>query len=1814
MSGARADLKEQPHIQHGDRSTYMLALLQQLLACAQIQKAHGIRVSLQELRTEGYKQRTVTKLLDRALSPELLLKEVRVHVAPFCAEHGICCDEALQEHVMELAPSLSRTNGQGRLQRAAKLLHCISDVQRRAECLIRLLQHWREAEVPVELRPFVDESESWPSPQRQELRQQLIMLDAQRLLKRYGQSSPDARDTGRNERLVKHLLSHSEHGPSIQHGIESLKDALSIMSAFPQTFTRAEVLFLSLTHLVAEVVGAEDVSIDALCNDAFDVLNCAGSTFEHVFATRCFAHYCIDQIGDAAACIASSESRGFAEPGVSSVRQVKAGSSALCAVAVKVLQRAALLQHRGADASQLRIEQWTADSTLELFMRLQRLQQEFDVFVDPTDLPTEHASCTSTVRTVESASTRNATEIFQRHAAPLLKRMVSEWRSREDVAAAHSRDQIVAATATAALQDDDVGNGCLLTQLLRLGHLLGLEQWRVHEAVIREAASVGLLPACRSAIEELLQSQSAENSADLVGLVKRLLHNVCEHLKVAHRPTEMIHQLTQLEESVVTCISACPAVDIAPLLELVQDLHFATETLLSSDILDTIVDGQEARSHLQTLPVAHRHHLSCLDCADATMQSDGFNTDFDIFPNAFSELQCQLIPGPAATKAILDYLSVKHQAESALSLEVVLSNMLELLRPSDCVELSTALMLRHPGSIPKAVLLQVCRDRSSRVMRAGNMVDHQLAAAYLGCLERNNALEVFSSSLSYVRPGKNPMEHQRLLHLLQLGSDLAVLWGDSGLHAKVSQMRVDPKWRRTLLLLDVPFEDARFDIRLWSDRGLQSNAREAALVYKQSLLPLLIKASHFNLGLALQYGHDYGVPDKEVVAQWIEVCLTMPNSAAAWAAIGSASKPVEQALSASLKEPYRLQVPPVLANLPSQVIQDVLLRILPHVSPYDYGRIGFILGLLESSPQMKRLISVLRILQKYTRISPPREAETQQVSVLTSRLQREQHLQKSESERAADEARHLAKHCLPWHAVALGQDVWATLRPELCSPDSVAKLFPLSPLLNLDPDEFYVSHLRHLEESVGEKPDACSSNGLSHSLTAKDMLLEMQDPWKALGVAQSLEKKMQLGPEQIAIARCRQEILRRAVSGHYNIDVEVRDLERQMSELHTHICLLESRWDLEEAGLSIFQDLLVQHGVKACVKSMYFYLPVLLILSASCNYSTSGLAPAITSAQKMGPLGLHKLVDALCIRHDLSPKTIRQYLIEQWIMNPRIVPEHVPTSLQELHAKVAAEASSGDPAQSHRLLQKSQLMHNGQNFHMFFQTPGDIMCLERVVFVAWPPHDSSSSFFSVTKEAREDAKTRCLFLLRLIFTEVKDRVVPYDAKCRALTVIFRIAPTRTIEKAYRNSLEELQNLWKCYIYMDAFERLGTPQDFKRFFQCSKEGLARSLWRSRQTDSCMVQVIASLCLDYKVIDSHFWAAILNRLHAAHFHSFLRDVLAALHERLASEMPYDPNFVAILRDLVRAPVDAVAAWCKAAGADAVPSLASWLPLLPYVLRRSPFIADLDPSGLALQLLAAVRSPSLPAAPLASLASAMVGQGMHCPSQVAVGHGVQHPAAADRPGAGQPLCDREVAAAPIRDSGFEDAPGSTFEAHREMFSELALEIACCDSCLDRLEAFVREEIVGRYPDLIWNRCLQQRAGSIRKILFQGILLHRLAVEAQSRLPSALFGELAEFAVTTMSIEELMEAAMMHARFSDATRLVVHFSKIHSVPQMGDLLMGSDTPVDGEAAEYLRNLCNGLRGSPATCEAFNDFAVHVNKLLASSAAVARRCETAGA
>lgn len=382
-----------------------------------------------------------------------------------------------------------------------------------------------------------------------------------------------------------------------------------------------------------------------------------------------------------------------------------------------------------------------------------------------------------------------------------------------------------------------------------------------------------------------------------------------------------------------------------------------------------------------------------------------------------------------------------------------------------------------------------------------------------------------------------------------------------------------------------------------------------------------------------------------------------------------------------------------------------------------------------------------------------------------------------------------------------------------------------------------------------------------------------------------------------------------------------------------------------------------------------------------------------------------------------------------------------------------------------------------------------------------------------------------------------------------------------------------------------------PQDFKRFYQCSKDGLVRGLWHSHQSDLRVVQIVAALCLDFRVCDGRLWAAILTRLQSLQLHEFLRKVLSSLHDRLLLDLPEEPALTSSLDELLRAPIDALSTWLQAQVRGPPPSLLNWLPLQPCWLRQSPFIAAFDVLSLAGTLLRETQSVALSGPDVVRIASAVFGEG----AIARLSDGDHVPAAA-------PRSLQRTSSHP------DDKTPSLHAPCRQLLGVLAFEIAVCDLSASRRDQFARE-VVERHSELIVAcvpRCTLAGAASTREVLFDGILQHQLVREAHARLTEAQFRDFASHAVAVRDVRDLLHCAVSLGQLDSAVKLLALFARCHAIPSVSDILDGccadaaasggSDSPGAfrqcGGAAAYLDNLCRELSSAPGADEIFQDIA----------------------
>eukprot|EP00445_Apocalathium_hangoei_P025674 CAMPEP_0203918814 /NCGR_PEP_ID=MMETSP0359-20131031/59311_1 /ASSEMBLY_ACC=CAM_ASM_000338 /TAXON_ID=268821 /ORGANISM="Scrippsiella Hangoei, Strain SHTV-5" /LENGTH=286 /DNA_ID=CAMNT_0050845983 /DNA_START=63 /DNA_END=920 /DNA_ORIENTATION=+ len=281
---------------------------------------------------------------------------------------------------------------------------------------------------------------------------------------------------------------------------------------------------------------------------------------------------------------------------------------------------------------------------------------------------------------------------------------------------------------------------------------------------------------------------------------------------------------------------------------------------------------------------------------------------------------------------------------------------------------------------------------------------------------------------------------------------------------------------------------------------------------------------------------------------------------------------------------------------------------------------------------------VLRLLQTYRRSSAPSAEELAELEVRAAKLA-EMRLPSAPQEDIA-ETHRLVSQRLPWHRLAMASSpeaLWSVLASELTSSQGVEDLLPLCVPLGLGQDDFYVRALGCCGGTAG---------GEAKTKHMEDLLLCIQDFRKAWDAATALEERAPLGPEKVAIAKVRLQLLKNRTQGSplWGNDVD-SELRVMLEGIEQHVATMETRWDLARTGLSIFDEVLTRGDPRACIACMYYHFPMLLYwpdgepLSPDSD-ATCEADALLRSARAMGVWGLHSLVDVVCARHGISTKQL----------------------------------------------------------------------------------------------------------------------------------------------------------------------------------------------------------------------------------------------------------------------------------------------------------------------------------------------------------------------------------------------------------------------------------------------------------------------------------------------------------------------------------------------------------------------------------------------
>ena len=159
-------------------------------------------------------------------------------------------------------------------------------------------------------------------------------------------------------------------------------------------------------------------------------------------------------------------------------------------------------------------------------------------------------------------------------------------------------------TRSKHLQACSAGGGRAFIQVLRLGNF-----WSVGHVEHLSAGPLCRRPRWRAFFHcGSRQPPSSSGRSLLTGSTsfvkpfQRVLRFIVESQGNVQLPAELIFQLSNLEDTIVCCLSFCSDQDIGTLLRLASVSIFAVELLLSSDPIDALAYDTQASTWLQEVP------------------------------------------------------------------------------------------------------------------------------------------------------------------------------------------------------------------------------------------------------------------------------------------------------------------------------------------------------------------------------------------------------------------------------------------------------------------------------------------------------------------------------------------------------------------------------------------------------------------------------------------------------------------------------------------------------------------------------------------------------------------------------------------------------------------------------------------------------------------------------------------------------------------------------------------------------------------------------------------------------------------------------------------------------------------------------------------------------------------------------------------------------------------------------------------------------------------------------------------------------------
>ncbi|XP_048586472.1 kinetochore-associated protein 1 isoform X2 [Nematostella vectensis] len=677
-------------------------------------------------------------------------------------------------------------------------------------------------------------------------------------------------------------------------------------------------------------------------------------------------------------------------------------------------------------------------------------------------------------------------------------------------------------------------------------------------------------------------------------------------------------------------------------------------------------------------------------------------------------------------------------------------------------------------------------------------IDKDLGLGYLCSIPRQLVMEKLTSKMMF-----RGQSYTKIKVLSQVGRVYAKFINDTKLEEACSALTRNALWGERLSAIKIYIQDV-----------YNVNREEIS-----QLLPKLIQDKSATVEMIKDFCRSFKVAEEEALLHYVKTLL-LPTANP----LPQAQKPrLGHTPGISKGAEYEAKVDEVVQFIPSQLLLQLLMEILPKVDQYDYTRLLYVLNLAKRSTTgdtatVDEAISLLGYLVHYERVAPPSKYE---INFLHTSKSDEDKIPLSSTRPLSP----LAQTRLPFHSLLYG-DPWKVITPEL-SRETVPKLVGVAKILKLSVDKMYLAAIQNLFKAPVSKR--------RHSSDLPDTILDLPDPEPEQMVRFDFEEAQELlfavKTKEISVAAARW------VSEQLPLGEDKVKVLQACVGLANEWVASASPENSEKANLTYTRVLKLSRGV-ATQHVLHKYSiaePALVAIVTQpakliCQlYETRG---ARNKEELNQPPDIHKASDEIASINNSNVDKIRLYLLEQWL---------------------PASPTSTDLNESSDQLSIGEDDENSE----------DAMNLKRVIYLL---------HYTQTKSI--------LFLLSSAFKQTPSANMTNLCRLRALRALFAIAADQAIEEVGKKSVASIKQYMRHLVFLAELEALHSAQTLSAFQKCNKEGLVRGVWRNHSHEKRGVRLVAELSLEYKIYDPQLWNTVLLQLLRFNMIRYLRHVLVSL----------------------------------------------------------------------------------------------------------------------------------------------------------------------------------------------------------------------------------------------------------------------------------------------------------------------------------------------